>query len=98
MPSEIDNRTVFERVEQKYGMSFIEFVEECRDEKGMSLEDICQLIGCGVNNIRRIFKQTEFKFHLPPKEMMLSQTNLFNKKSINIGNILSRQWIGTLKI
>jgi|TARA_R110002167_G_scaffold184717_1_gene385190 hypothetical protein len=86
--------TVISRIENKYGMPFIDFIEECRDEKEMDLDDICKLSNCSLSNIRRIFRQFKFNFHVPPKEKMISETEGFKSNQNTLDNLLYRKWIG----
>tara|TARA_R110002167_G_scaffold91286_4_gene245650 strand:+ start:53 stop:349 length:297 start_codon:yes stop_codon:yes gene_type:complete len=88
------SETVIERVEHQYGIGFLAFIEECRDEKEMDLTAISKLTECSQSNLRRIFRKFKFNFYMPPKEAMLSETEMFQDKKNTIENILYRRWIG----
>jgi len=84
--------TVESRVKRDFGMDFLTFTQQCKDQ-GLGAHDVAEMIGCSLSNFRRIIRKFNFSFVVVEQEPLLTECPKFQNKKINLVNCLSRRWV-----
>ena len=92
MPYIAKIETVESRVKRDFGMDFLTFTQQCKDQ-GLGAHDVAEMIGCSFSNFRRIIRKFNFSFVVIEREPLLTDCPKFQNTKINSINYLSRRWI-----
>ena len=84
--------TVEYQVQKDFGMEFLPFVKQCKDQ-GLDICEAAEMIGCSVSNFRRIMRKFDFTFFVAESTPMLKTCVKFQNKKITLVNCLSRRWV-----
>ena len=86
-----DNR-VESRVKRDFGMGFLPFAQQCKDQ-GLKVHEVAEMIGCSSSNMRRILCKFGISFVVIEREPLLTDCPKFQNKAMNGINCLSRRWV-----
>jgi hypothetical protein len=84
--------TVEYQVQKDFGMEFLPFVKQCKDQ-GLDICEAAEMIGCSVSNFRRIMRKYNFSLYIPESEPMINSCPKFQNKRMNAVNYLSKRWV-----
>ena len=91
MPYIAKIETVESRVKRDFGMDFLSFAQQCKNQ-GLGAHDVAEMIGCSLSNLRRIIRKFNFSF-VVKREPLLTDCPNFQSKRMNAVNCLSRRWV-----
>jgi len=92
MPYIAKIETVESRVKRDFGMDFLPFTQQRKDQ-GLGAHDVAEMIGCSLSNFRRIIRKFNFSFVVVEREPLLTDCPNFQSKRMNAVNCLSRRWV-----